>query len=66
MHTWQRAFFHVVYTVGGPCVPHTVTAYGLQVIPPGDTGHLVYYLGPTSLCSPPSLTVTPVSHSSAP
>lgn len=66
MHTWRRAFFRVVYTVGGPCVPHTVTAYGLQVIPPGATGHLVYYLGPTSLCSPPSLTVTPVSHSSAP
>jgi hypothetical protein len=66
LHTWQRAFFRVVYTVGGPCVPHTVTAFGLQVIPPGDTGHLVLYLGPTSLCAPPDLTVTPVSHNSAP
>lgn len=66
LHTWQRAFFAVVYTVGGPCVPHTVTAYALQVIPPGATGRLVYYLGPTSLCAPPSLTVTAVSHSSAP
>lgn len=66
LHTWQRAFFQVVYVVGGPCIPHTVTAYGLQVIPPGDRGHLTYYLGATSLCAPPSLTVTPVSHSSAP
>jgi len=66
LHTWQRAFFDVVYTDGGPCIPHTVTAYGLQVIPPGDTGHLVYYLGKTSLCAPPTLTVTPVSHNSTP
>ena len=66
LHPWQRAFFQVVYTVGGPCAPHTVNAYAIQVIPPGDTGHLVYYLGRTSLCAPPSLTVTPVSHNSAP
>jgi hypothetical protein len=61
LHTWQRAFFNVVYVVGGPCVPHTLTAYGLQVTPPSDTGHLAYYLGRTSMCAPPSATVTPVS-----
>jgi hypothetical protein len=66
LHTWQRAFFNVVYTVGGPCVPHTLAVYGLQVIPPSDSGHLVYYLGPTSMCAPPGATVTPVSHTPGP
>jgi hypothetical protein len=61
LHTWQRAFFNVVYVVGGPCIPHTITVYGLQVTPPADTGHLVYYLGPTSMCAPPAATVTALS-----
>ena len=66
LHTWQRAFFRVVYTVGGPCIPHTLNVYGLQVTPPNDTGHLAYYLGRTSMCAPPDATVTAVSHNSAP
>ena len=66
LHAWQRAFFRFVYVVGGPCIPHTLTVYGLQVTPPNDTGHLGYYLGRTSMCAPPDATVTAVSHNSAP
>lgn len=66
LHTWQRAFFRIVYVTGGPCIPHTLTVYGLQVTPPNDTGHLGYYLGRTSMCAPPDATVTAVSHNSAP
>lgn len=66
LHTWQRAFFNVVYTVGGPCVPHTLTAYALAVIPPNDVSHLVYYLGKTVMCAPPNATVTAVSHTPGP
>jgi hypothetical protein len=66
LHTWQRAFFNVVYVVGDPCIPHTITVFGLQVTPPANTGHLVYYLGSTSLCSPPSATVTALSHHPGP
>jgi hypothetical protein len=52
LHPWQRAFFSFVFVVAGPCLPHSFSAYGLQVFPPGSSRRLVYYAGRFDVCDP--------------
>ena len=51
LHTWQRAKFAFVFTVAGPCIPHTFNAYGLRVTPPGASGGLTWYAGSFGVCN---------------
>jgi WD40 repeat protein len=39
----QRAFFTFNYALGGACLSHSFTAYGLAVTPPGDFHHLLLH-----------------------
>jgi hypothetical protein len=63
LHTFKRAKFAFVFTVAGPCIPHSFNAFGLRVTPPGASGNLVWFAGSTGVCniSGSSASVTAVS-----
>jgi hypothetical protein len=52
LRPWQRAWFTFGYTVAGPCLPHSFSAYGIEVFPPNSTSRLVYYQGRFDVCGP--------------
>lgn len=37
----RSAYFSFGYASGGPCVPHTFNAFGIEVYPPDDYGRLL-------------------------
>ena len=39
--TWQRTYFTIHFTGGGPCVPKHQVAKGVRVTPPGESGGLI-------------------------
>lgn len=51
LHTWKRAKFAFVFTVSGPCIPHSFNAFGLRVTPPGASHSLVWYAGSFGVCN---------------
>jgi hypothetical protein len=50
LHPWQRAYFSFVFVVGGPCLPHSFSAYGLGVFPPNSAARLAYCAGRFDVC----------------
>ena len=58
LKTLQPAYLSVFYTGGGPC-PHTVSAYGMLVTPPGVRAAFTVY-DRVSLCAPAHPMVGPV------
>jgi uncharacterized protein DUF4232 len=53
LHAWQRAWFSFEYSAGAFCPGHSLSAYGITVIPPNNASRLVYYRGRFDLCAPP-------------
>jgi hypothetical protein len=39
----QRAYFTLIYAIAGPCLPHSLTANGIAITPPGDQHRLVLH-----------------------
>lgn len=64
LHPWQRAWFSFLYGVGAFCPGHSLSPYGIAVIPPNNSSGLRYYSGRVDLCSHPS--VYPVRPSKSP
>lgn len=51
LHSGRRAFFTVNLAAAGPCLPHSFTAYGLQVVPPGNAHGWSLHHRAMALCS---------------
>jgi hypothetical protein len=52
LRPWQPAWFTFGYVIAGPCLPHSFSAYGIEVFPPNSTSRLVYYRGRFDVCGP--------------
>jgi hypothetical protein len=46
----KKAYFTFLYESGGPCIPHTFNAYGIQIIPPNQRAALKLHFGTFNVC----------------
>jgi hypothetical protein len=47
----HSGYFTFFYESGGPCIPHTFNAYGLEIYPPNDFTALKLHFGTFNVCN---------------